>query len=228
MVLVLAIGDFHIPHRAAQLPAAFLSLLQPGKIHTVLCTGNLTLPDTADWLRTLAPHVHLVAGEYDLPAWPSLEPTPTSGASSTSTSRAAPTARVVAIGPLRIGLMHGHALVPADDADALAAAARLLDVDVVVAGPGYAGVDCYEYEGRFFVNPGSATGVSRAGTASFVLLDVVDTNVTAYVYQADPAASDTPAKIVKVEYAKAVPVPSPSSDVNHPAVEVAPQEQSAQ
>ena len=41
MVLVLCIGDLHIPHRAADLPPKFRSLLVPGKIHHVLCTGNL-------------------------------------------------------------------------------------------------------------------------------------------------------------------------------------------
>lgn len=41
MVLVLCIGDIHVPHRAIDLPGKFKSLLQPGKIHAVLCTGNL-------------------------------------------------------------------------------------------------------------------------------------------------------------------------------------------
>ena len=38
MVLVLCIGDLHIPHRVADLPAKFKSLLVPGKIQHVLCT----------------------------------------------------------------------------------------------------------------------------------------------------------------------------------------------
>lgn len=41
MVLVLCIGDLHIPHRASDLPPKFKDLLQPGKIHQVLCPGNL-------------------------------------------------------------------------------------------------------------------------------------------------------------------------------------------
>jgi vacuolar protein sorting-associated protein 29 len=41
MVLVLCIGDLHIPHRATDLPAKFKELLKPGKIHHTLCTGNL-------------------------------------------------------------------------------------------------------------------------------------------------------------------------------------------
>ena len=41
MVLVLCIGDFHIPHRATDIPPKFKALLVPGKIHHILCPGNL-------------------------------------------------------------------------------------------------------------------------------------------------------------------------------------------
>ena len=41
MVLVLCLGDLHVPHRAADLPPKFKELLKPGKISTVLCVGNL-------------------------------------------------------------------------------------------------------------------------------------------------------------------------------------------
>lgn len=41
MVLVLCIGDLHIPHRATDLPSKFKQLLVPGKIHHSLSPGNL-------------------------------------------------------------------------------------------------------------------------------------------------------------------------------------------
>ena len=41
MVLVLCIGDLHIPHRATDLPPKFKALLVPGKIAHILCPGNL-------------------------------------------------------------------------------------------------------------------------------------------------------------------------------------------
>ena len=41
MVLVLCIGDLHIPHRTVDLPTKFKALLVPGKIHHILCLGNL-------------------------------------------------------------------------------------------------------------------------------------------------------------------------------------------
>ncbi|KAB2041928.1 hypothetical protein ES319_D02G181300v1 [Gossypium barbadense] len=43
MVLVLALGDLHIPHRAADLPPKFKSMLVPGMIQHVFCTGNLCI-----------------------------------------------------------------------------------------------------------------------------------------------------------------------------------------
>lgn len=43
MVLVLALGDLHIPHRAPDLPAKFRSMLVPGKIQHIICTGNLCI-----------------------------------------------------------------------------------------------------------------------------------------------------------------------------------------
>lgn len=40
-MLVLVIGDLHIPHRAPDLHEKFKALLVPGKIHHILCPGNL-------------------------------------------------------------------------------------------------------------------------------------------------------------------------------------------
>jgi len=59
--------------------------------------------------------------------------------------------------PLKIGVIQGHQAVPSGDTDALASIARKLDVDVLISG-GTHRFEAFEYEGRFFVNPGSATG----------------------------------------------------------------------
>lgn len=40
-VLVLVLGDFHIPHRAAEVPAKYREMITPNKINTVICTGNM-------------------------------------------------------------------------------------------------------------------------------------------------------------------------------------------
>jgi len=44
MVLVLCIGDLHVPHRATDLPAKFKALLVPGQNHHFVSPGNLGPP----------------------------------------------------------------------------------------------------------------------------------------------------------------------------------------
>jgi vacuolar protein sorting-associated protein 29 len=89
--------------------------------------------------------------------------------------------KVVTHGSLRIGFTHGHTIIPPGDADALLIAARQMDVDVLLWG-GTHRFEAYELEGKFFVNPGSATGAMGMGwgwekdgeepVPSFVLMDV--------------------------------------------------------
>lgn len=97
--------------------------------------------------------------------------------------------KVVTHGGLRIGFTHGHTIVPPGDPDSLLIAARQMDVDVLCWG-GTCKFEAYEMEGKFFVNPGSATGAvswmsgsnnqdaeidadgEAVSTPSFVLMDV--------------------------------------------------------
>lgn len=65
MVLVLVIGDLHIPHRIHDLPSKFKKLLVPGKIQQILCTGNVCDRETYEYLRTVSPDVNVVKGDYD-------------------------------------------------------------------------------------------------------------------------------------------------------------------
>ena len=76
-------------------------------------------------------------------------------------------------------MVHGHTVVPPGEADALLLQARQMDVDVLLWG-GTHRFEAYELEGRFFINPGSATGAWSGGwwadgetpLPSFVLMDV--------------------------------------------------------
>lgn len=73
-------------------------------------------------------------------------------------------------------------------------AARQMDVDVLCWG-GTCKFEAYEMEGKFFVNPGSATGAvswndetlgdeeEDGNTPSFVLMDVQGDVLVLYVYQ---------------------------------------------
>lgn len=98
-----------------------------------------------------------------------------------------------------------------------------MDVDILVSGHTHK-FEAYEYEGRFFVNPGSATGaispcfkehqeneeadvytkenglVGAENTPSFVLMDVQSSSVILYVYQ----LIDGEVKVEKLEYSKKI------------------------
>nr|OQO31917.1 hypothetical protein B0A51_01112 [Rachicladosporium sp. CCFEE 5018] len=197
--LVLVIGDLFIPDRAIDIPAKFKKLLSPGKIGQILCLGNLTSPSVYTFLRNLAPDLQLVKGDFDIalstPAAPTAYQAP--GAPQSDAAFPIPTAlsKVVTHGSLRIGFTHGDSIVPPGDPDALLIAARQMDVDVLCWG-GTCKFEAYEMEGKFFVNPGSATGAASwndetlgsdeeedRNTPSFVLMDVQGDVLVLYVYQ---------------------------------------------
>ncbi|PPJ56200.1 hypothetical protein CBER1_10334 [Cercospora berteroae] len=193
--LVLVLGDLFIPDRAIDIPAKFKKLLTPGKISQILCLGNLTSPSVYHFLRNLAPDLQLVKGDFDIPlASTSAQDGPNAAPGA---GFPIPTAlsKVVTHGSLRIGFTHGDSIIPPGDPDALLIAARQMDVDVLCWG-GTCKFEAYEMEGKFFVNPGSATGAvswsdetlggddeDDANIPSFVLMDVQGDVLVLYVYQ---------------------------------------------
>uniref|UniRef100_A0A8D0CE32 Vacuolar protein sorting-associated protein 29 n=1 Tax=Salvator merianae TaxID=96440 RepID=A0A8D0CE32_SALMN len=166
-MLVLVIGDLHIPHRCNGLPAKFKKLLVPGKIQHILCTGNLCTKESYDYLRTLAGDVHVVRGDFD-------------------EGTNYPPQKIVTVGQFRIGLIHGHQVVPWGDLSSLAILQRQLDVDILISGHTHQ-FEALEYEKKFYINPGSATGaysaLQRNITPSFVLMDIQSSTVVTYVYR---------------------------------------------
>jgi len=191
----LVIGDLFIPDRAPDIPQKFKKLLSPGKIGQVLCLGNLTDKETYDFLRAIAPDLQIVKGDFDTEA----------------TNLAL--SKVVQHGGLRIGFTHGHTIIPRGDADSLLISARQMDVDVLLWG-GTHKFEAYELEGKFFVNPGSATGAFSTGwqaegeepTPSFCLMDVQGDVLVLYVYQLRTDASGAEnVAVEKVSFRKSVP-----------------------
>jgi vacuolar protein sorting-associated protein 29 len=219
----------------------FKKLLTPGKIGQVLCLGNLTSPSVYTFLRSLAPDLQLVKGDLDLPIHSitgsnpsannhSADPTlpPAAAAAAAASSYPIPTAlsKVITHGSLRIGFTHGDTILPPGDPDALLIAARQMDVDVLCWG-GTCRFEAYEMEGKFFINPGSATGApswadgeerlnadSGAGEdeedgdpdrtiPSFVLMDVQGEVLVLYVYQLKrDAAGNENVGVEKVSFRK--------------------------
>ena len=201
-MLVLVLGDLHIPHRSASLPAKFKKLLVPGRIQHILCTGNLCSRDSYDYLKTLANDVHVVRGDFD-------------------ENNAWPEQKVVTVGQFKIGICHGHQLVPWGDAEgkigtffvscnltfdslfpALATINRQLDCDILITGHTHK-FEAYEHENRFYVNPGSITGAYSALepdlTPSFILMDIQSATVVTYVYQ----LIEDEVKVERIEFRKA-------------------------
>jgi vacuolar protein sorting-associated protein 29 len=219
MVLVLCIGDMHVPHRATDLPPKFKKLLVPGKIQHVLCTGDLCVKEAYDYLRGLCPNpgnVHVVQGVYD----------EMGGAHG---GVAFPETKTVRVGAFTIGLIHGHQIVPWGDVDQLASVQRKMNADVLVVGH-RAGFASHKIEDRLILFPGSATGVKsfevESGDAfgetsslrskgdaadaaaaktgvdpSFVLMDVAGDTLTAYVYE----LVNGEVKVDKIEHSKSTP-----------------------
>jgi vacuolar protein sorting-associated protein 29 len=116
--LVLILGDLHIPGRASKIPAPFKRMLVPNKMNHVICTGNLSSADF-DELRSLAPNVHIVSGNYD---------------DAQTSSALFPETRVVQVGSFRIGVIHGHQMLPWGSQGAIETMRRKLGADILVSG----------------------------------------------------------------------------------------------
>ena len=173
-------------------------------------------------------------GDFDIPlSSPPPPPQTQSGAAAASAeggtagggaSFPIPTAlsKVVTHGSLRIGFTHGDSIIPPGDPDALLIAARQMDVDVLCWG-GTCKFEAYEMEGKFFVNPGSATGAvswidetlgteegadgeEEGNIPSFVLMDVQGDVLVLYVYQLkQDGKGGESVGVEKVSFRRAVP-----------------------
>jgi vacuolar protein sorting-associated protein 29 len=75
---------------------------------------------------------------------------------------------VLTLGEFKVGLCHGHQAVPWGDRESLAILQRQLDVDILITGHSHK-FEAFEYESKFFINPGSATG-AYSGLNVYLLL----------------------------------------------------------
>lgn len=189
-MLVLVIGDLYVPERATAIPPQFQALLQPrGKIDAVCCLGNVTSsPESQAFLQHLSPEYHCVGGESDTGLEGSM---------------------VFNFEGLRVGMTNGYQVIPHNDPLAQLQLARMMDVDVLLAGSTHV-LEAYMLEGKFFVNPGSGTGAWTSGAPgvpgapgaqattdpSFCLMDINGRTCTLYVY----TLVDGEVKIDKVVY----------------------------
>lgn len=68
---------------------------------------------------------------------------------------------MVTVGQFKIGLIHGHQVIPWGDMASLALLQRQLDVDILISGHTHK-FEAFENENKFYINPGSATGAYSA------------------------------------------------------------------
>ena len=97
-----------------------------------------------------------------------------------------PETKVVQIHNFKIGIIHGHQVIPWGDMEALAAVQRQLDCDILVSGHTHQ-QSITQYDGKYFINPGSVTGAYSATNSSprpsFILLGVQGDDILAFIYE---------------------------------------------
>lgn len=161
-MLTLALGDLYIPDRSIDIPEKFRKLLSPNpnsipsnnKISQVLCLGNITSSlETLQFLHNISPSLHLVRGEFDDANILSQF----LNQLSEEKVNDIPNYKIIIHDNLKIGFTNGYLVIPKNDPLSLLALARELDVDILIWG-GTHKVEAYILDGKFFINPGSATG----------------------------------------------------------------------
>ena len=123
-----------------------------------------------DYIQSLAPsndNAHFVRGDFDEVS-------------------SLPETKVVVIGTFKIGIIHGHQIVPWGDQESLSAIQRELDCDILISGQTHKS-DISKYDGKYFINPGSATGsysaLNSTNTASFVVMQMQTESVSCFLYE---------------------------------------------
>nr|GMC62159.1 vacuolar protein sorting-associated protein 29 [Ipomoea batatas] len=149
---------------------------------------ELDLLEVHDYLKSLCPSLHITRGEYD-------------------EESKYPETKTITIGQFKLGLCHGHQVVPWGDLDSLAMLQRQLDVDILVSGHTHQ-FKAYKHEAGVVINPGSATGAYSSITydvnPSFVLMDIDGLRVVVYVYE----LIDGEVKVDKIDFKKTAAPPS--------------------
>ena len=183
-MIVLIIGDLHIPYRAAEMSKVFRDHLTPGKVHQILCTGNVCTKSELEYFRTICNDVIVVRGQYD------------------DDDIAKESETVVNLGTFRAGLVSDADLFPIDDPARLSLKRRELNVDILIHG-GSPKAYALEYDGGFLLAPGSATGAFTASNTnpvpSFILLNIQGTTIAVYLYS---LAEDGTINVTKRKFQK--------------------------
>ena len=163
--LVLVVGDMFVPQRAPDIDPQFKQILIPNKLQHVLSLGNIGSRESYDWLRSLSNDFHGVKGDYD--------------------EGDMPEKKVVTIGEFKIGMIHGHQVLPWGDTDSLSCIARQLDCDIFISGNTHQ-IGVKVLDNKLYINPGSISGafsdIVADPSPSFILMVLTGTEAIVYLY----------------------------------------------
>ena len=181
--LVLVVGDMFVPQRSQDIDPQFKTILIPNKLQHVLSLGNIGSRESYDWLKSLSNDFHSVRGDYD--------------------EGDMPDKKVVTIGEFKIGLIHGHQILPWGNVEALSSIQRQLDCDILLSGNTHE-INVKVVDNKLYINPGSISGafsnVVADPSPSFVLMVLQGTEAIIYLY----VLNDRTQKfdVNKIEYTK--------------------------
>jgi vacuolar protein sorting-associated protein 29 len=182
--LVLVVSDMFIPFRCSDIPEQFKNILIPNKIQHVLSLGNNGSRESYDWLRSLSNSFHAVKGDYD-------------------DNTNFPETKTLQIGDFKIGLIHGHQVVPWGDLEALANVQRQLGCDILLSGHTHQN-SVNVFDGSYFINPGSISGAFSpmlpASVPSFVLMVIQGDYAIIYLYELNDKTKKF--DVTKMEFTK--------------------------
>jgi vacuolar protein sorting-associated protein 29 len=164
--LVLIVSDLFIPLRTSEIDAQFRSILLPNKIQHVLCLGNVGNQETFDWLHSLSSDFHAIRGDYDI-------------------NKNLPEKLSLQIGNFKIGMIHGHQIIPMGDLEILSSVQRELDCDILASGYTHQ-LSANIKENKLYLNPGSISGalspLNEDCIPSFILMVLQGEDATIYSY----------------------------------------------
>ena len=163
--LVLVVGDMFVPQRSQDIDPQFKTILIPNKLQHVLSLGNIGSRESYDWLKSLSNDFHSVKGDFD--------------------EGDMPEKKIVTIGEFKIGMIHGHQILPWGNTESLSAIQRELDCDILLSGNTHE-VNVKVLENKLYINPGSISGAFSSCIAdpspSFVLMVLQGSEAIIYVY----------------------------------------------
>ena len=181
--LVLVVGDMFMSQRCPDIDEQFKSLLIPNKIQHVLSLGNIGSRESYDWLKSLSNDFHTVKGDFD--------------------EGEIPEKKVVQIGEFKIGMIHGHQVLPWGDIDALTNVQRELGCDILLSGHTHQ-IDIKVKDKKFYINPGSISGAFSHLIAdpnpSFVLMILQGEEAIVYSYILNDKSQKF--ELSKIEFSK--------------------------